>query len=384
MKTLAAVLRQEREPRPYASSRPLRLEELDLADPGPHELAVRIEAAGVCHSDLSVINGHRPRPLPMALGHEAAGVVTAVGSDVQDVREGDHVVLVFMPSCGACPACAAKKPTLCVPAAKANGAGSLLSGARRLVGGRGESVHHHLGVSAFAEHAVVDRSSAVVVDPDLPLDIAALFGCAMLTGFGAVRNTAAVKAGESVAVIGLGGVGLAAVLGAKAAQAGPVVAIDPVPAKRALALELGASHAVAPEDAVAAILEATGGLGVRWAFEAVGSTGAMRQAFELAGRGGAAVFIGLPPSTAELTLPAVSFVGESKSAIGSYMGSANPQEDIPFLVGLWRAGALPVEKLKSHTIALADLNEAMDRLADGAAVRQIVLPHSALPHGGLS
>ncbi|EFV13263.1 zinc-binding dehydrogenase [Segniliparus rugosus] len=378
MKTLAAVLRHEREPRPYTTSLPLRIEELDLAGPGPHELVVRIEAAGVCHSDLSVINGHRPRPLPMALGHEAAGVVVATGSDVRDVREGDHVVLVFMPSCGACAACAAKQPTLCVTAAKANGAGALLSGARRLTDADGESVHHHLGVSAFAQHAVVDRSSAVVVDPDLPLDVAALFGCAMLTGFGAVRNTAAVKAGESVAVIGLGGVGLAAVLGAKAAQAGPIVAIDPVPAKRELALELGASHAAAPEEAAAVVAEATGGLGVRWAFEAVGQAAAMRQAFELAGRGGAAVFIGLPPATSELTLPAVAFVGESKSAIGSYMGSSNPQEDIPFLIGLWKQGALPAEKLKSHTTSLDRLNEAMDLLADGVAVRQVVLPHGGL------
>ncbi|ADG96959.1 Alcohol dehydrogenase GroES domain protein [Segniliparus rotundus DSM 44985] len=375
MKTLAAVLRHEREPQPYAVSKPLALEEVDLAEPGPHELLVRIEAAGVCHSDLSVINGHRPRPLPMALGHEAAGVVAAVGPDVRDVREGDHVVLVFMPSCGRCPACARRQPTLCAAAAKANSAGSLLSGGRRITDAIGGSLHHHLGVSGFAQHAVVDRSSAVVVDRDLPMDIAALFGCAMLTGFGAVRNTAAVAPGESVAVIGLGGVGLAAVLGAKAAQAAPVIAIDPVPAKRELALQLGATHAAAPQDAAAVVADATGGLGVRWAFEAAGKAAVMRQAFELAGRGGAAVFIGLPPSTEELALPAVSFVGESKSAIGSYMGSADPQQDVPALIGLWRDGALPVEKLKSHTLALADLNEAMDRLADGSAVRQVILPH---------
>ena len=203
----------------------LEIVDLDLAPPGRGEVLVRIKAAGLCHSDLSVIDGSRPRPVPMALGHEAAGIVEALGEGVTDLAVGDHVVLVFVPSCGRCGPCAAGRPALCEPGAKANGAGNAAFG-RAAALFRAEPVNHHLGVSAFADHAVVARESCVKIDPDLPLDLAALFGCAVLTGVGAVVNTARVEPGASVAVVGLGGVGLSAVLGAKLAGARQIVAVD--------------------------------------------------------------------------------------------------------------------------------------------------------------
>src|SRR5271169_5500008 len=243
MRVKAAVLAKIGLPPPYAASRPLDIVELDLAPPGRGEVLVRIKAAGLCHSDLSVIDGSRPRPMPMALGHEAAGVVEALGEGGSDLAVGDHVVLVFVPSCGRCGPCAAGRPALCEPGAKANGAGTLLSGERRL-SFRAEPVNHHLGVSAFATQAVVARESCVKIDPDLPLELAALFGCAVLTGVGAVVNTAKVEPGQSVAVVGLGGVGLSVVLGARLAGARQIVAVDLSDDKLAFALKLGATHAV--------------------------------------------------------------------------------------------------------------------------------------------
>src|SRR3954467_10473487 len=225
MKIRAAVLDRMGAEAPYAKSKPLRIAELDLDPPGRGEILVRVAAAGLCHSDLSVINGDRPRPMPMALGHESAGVVEELGEDVNDLKVGDHVVMVFMPSCGHCIPCAEGRPALCEPGAAANGAGTLLSGARR-IHCDGAAINHHVGCSAFAEYATVSRRSLVKIDRELPLDEEALFGCAVLTGVGAVINTAQVRAGSTVAVVGLGGVGLSSVLGAIAAGASRVVAVD--------------------------------------------------------------------------------------------------------------------------------------------------------------
>jgi len=368
----AAVLERVGADRPYAASRPLSIEDVELDEPEAGELLVRIEAAGVCHSDLSVVDGTRPRPVPMVLGHEAAGVVEAVGSDVDDVTVGDHVVLAFVPACGECEACSAGRPALWGPAAIANGEGRLLGGGRRLHR-RGESLNHHLGVSGFAERAVVARGSAVVIDADVPHEIAALLGCATLTGAGAVFNTAAVQRGESVAVFGLGGVGLAAIMGAVAAGASPVIAVDPAAAKRRLALELGATAAFEPDEAVDAVREETSG-GVGFAFEAAGHPRVLQAAYAATRRGGTTVSMGLPDPALELRLPAVTLVAEARTLVGSYMGSSVPQRDVPRFVDHWRAGRLPVERLHSATVRLEDVNEAMDALAEGDVVRQIVLP----------
>ena len=374
MKTRSAVLRTIGADFPFESSFPLRIEELELQAPGRGELAIRVEAAGVCHSDLSVITGQRPRPLPMALGHEAAGVVIAVGEGVDDVRIGDHAVMVFVPSCGACDYCNSDRPALCPAGGDANRRGELLRGGHRLSDDRGP-INHHLGVSAFAEYVVVDRSSAVIIDDDVPFDIAAVLGCAMLTGFGAVHNTAGVRAGESVTVIGLGGVGQAAVLGAAAAGSAVILAVDPMAHKRRLALELGATHACAPDEAQELLGDLLGG-GTHWVFEAVGSAAVMEQAFALTARGGTAVSVGLPAPDAVVQLPALAFVSEAKTLTGSYMGSSVPQRDIPRMVAMWKQGHLPVEKLISDVLPLARINVAFDRLADAQAVRQLIHPHS--------
>ncbi len=372
MKIRAAVLdRMDAKP-PYAVSKPLRITTLDLDPPGRGELLVRIAAAGLCHSDLSVINGDRPRPMPMALGHEAAGVVEVVGEDVTDLVPGDHVVMVFMPSCGHCIPCAEGRPALCEPGAAANGAGTLLSGQRRLHCD-GADVNHHLGVSGFADHAVVSRRSVVKVDRDLPLDEAALFGCAVLTGVGAVVNTARLQPGQSAAVIGLGGVGLASVLGAIASGARQVVAIDLADDKLGLARQLGASHTVNAGDADAAeqVRALTGG-GVDFAFEMAGAVRAMELAYKITKRGGTTITAGLPPPGAALALPLVQLVAEERTVKGSYIGTCVPSRDIPRYVALYRAGRLPVDRLMSGKLSLDQINEGFDRLHEGKAVRQVI------------
>jgi alcohol dehydrogenase len=373
MKTTAAVLRAVADRRPYGESRPMSLEEVELGAPRAGELLVRIEAAGVCHSDVSVVDGSRVRPLPMALGHEAAGVVEEAGPGVRDVKAGDHVVLTFVPSCGLCAECSSGRPALCIPAAAANGAGTLLHGPSLLRDREGKPIHHHLGVSGFARHAVVARESAVVVPRDVPLPTAALFGCAVLTGAGAVLNTAGVRPGQSVAVFGLGGVGLASVMGAAVASAWPIVAVDPVEAKRKLALDLGATAAFAPEQAEQGIKDLTGGVEV--AFEAAGVPAVLEAAFRSARRGGTTVAMGLPHPSKTLTLPALAFAGMGQTLIGSYMGSSAPQRDIPRYLALWKARKMPVDRLQSAALPLDRINDAFESLAAGVAVRQVLLPH---------
>ncbi len=372
MNIRAAVLRATGAARPYADSRPLSIETVRLDPPGPDEVLVAIRAAGLCHSDLSVIDGNRPRPLPMALGHEAAGVVEAVGAGVADLKPGDRVVMVFMPSCRHCAPCDAGRPALCEPGAAANGKGELLAGGRRLHDDGGD-LHHHLGCSAFAEKAVVSRRSLVRVPDDLPFEHAALFGCAVLTGVGAVMNTAAVRPGQSVAVVGLGGVGLASVMGALAAGASPVVAVDLSGDKLALARSFGAVQTVnaADPDAVDQVRALTGG-GADVVLEMAGSARALDAAWRMTRRGGTTVTAGLPPPDAVLPVNIVQLVAEARTLRGSYIGDADPLRDVPRYVDLFRAGRLPVDRLLTRTIALDDVNAAFDDLADGRTVRTVI------------
>lgn len=373
MKIRAAVLEAMGATRPYADSRPLKIDELELAPPGVGEILVRIKAAGLCHSDLSVINGDRPRPMPMALGHEAAGIVERLGEGVHDLAVGDHVVLVFVPSCGHCLPCAEGRPALCEPGAAANGAGTLLNGARRLTR-NDQTINHHLGCSAFATHAVVSRRSAIKIDRELPLEHAALFGCAVLTGVGAVVNTAQVRAGTSVAVVGLGGVGLASVLGAAAAGARQVVAVDLADDKLALAKTLGATDTfnAASASVIEEIRDATRG-GVDTAIEMAGSTRAFELAYRITRRGGMTVTAGLPPPNATWAMPAVNLVAEERTIKGSYVGTCVPVRDIPRYVDLFRGGRLQVDRLLTGTLALEEINRGFDLLHEGKAVRQVVL-----------
>ena len=373
MKITASVLDSIGHAGPYSEGKPLRVTEVDLAAPGPDELLVKIEAAGLCHSDLSVINGDRPRPMPMAIGHEAVATVIETGaSAAAHFAAGDRVVLSFLPLCGYCDACLAGEGYMCANGAAANGVGTLLSGERRL-SEHGCALNHHLGASAFASHAVVDRRSAVKIPGDIPVEIAALFGCAVLTGVGAVLNTAMLRAGESVVVYGLGGVGLSALLGALAGGAQPVVVIDPIAAKRALALELGAAAALDPSEGPDAIV-ATLGRKPDLVVETVGRAKVLAEAYALARRGGRIVTVGLPNPSEMLSIPAVSLVGDGKTLMGSYMGSAIPSRDIPRYIALWRAGRLPVERLLTSVSPLSEINALFDKLASGEAIRQVVVP----------
>ena len=368
----AAVLRELGTPGPYAESRPLAVEEFELAPPGPGEVLVSVRAAGLCHSDLSVIDGNRPRPMPMVLGHEMAGVVEAVGHGVADLQRGDHVVASFVPSCGVCSPCVAGRPALCEPGLASNTAGTLLSGERRLQQ-HGQAVNHHLGVSGFAEYATVSWRSLVRVDPTLPFAEAALFGCAVITGVGAVVNTASMPKLSSMAVIGLGGVGLASLLAGHMLEAAPIVAIDLNESKLAKARELGATHTVnaADPECVERVRDVSGG-GVAYAFEMAGSARALELAYRITRRGGTTVTAGLPHPQQMLTIPHVTLVAEERTLKGSYLGSCVPERDIPQYIEWYRAGRLPVDRLLSERIRLDDINAAFDRLAAGASIRQVV------------
>jgi alcohol dehydrogenase len=348
---------------PYDVSRPLAIGEVELKPPGRGEVLVKMAAAGLCHSDLSVINGDRPRPTPMLLGHEAAGVVEEVGEGVADLAKGDHVVLIFIPSCGHCLPCAEGRPALCTEGAASNTAGTLMGGQQRLFRG-GERINHHMGCSAFAEYAVVS----------LPLAEAAVFGCAVLTGVGAVVNTARMPMGATVAIVGLGGVGLAALLGALAAGASRVVAVDLAADKREFAKKLGATDAfdAGAADAVDAIREATKG-GVDYALEFAGSAKALELAYRITRRGGTTVTAGLPHPTATFALPVTHLVAEERTVKGSYIGTCVPTRDLPRYVALYREGRLPVDKLLTHRLKLDDINAGFERLRTGQAIRQVVL-----------
>jgi alcohol dehydrogenase len=373
MKTLAAVLYELGKPTPYATSQPLVIEEIDLEGPGFGEVLVEVVGAGLCHSDLSVIDGSRPRPLPMVLGHEAAGIVREVGAGVHDLKPDDHVIFSFVPMCGHCVPCATGRPALCEPGAKANLTGALLTGERRIHNHQGALVNHHLGVSGFAQYTVAVQESLIKIDAHLPLERAALFGCAAITGVGAVINTARVEPGMAVAIWGMGGVGLCAVMGAKLAGATPIIAIDILPSKLALARELGATHVIdaSSVDPIEAVRDLTNG-GAQYVFEVVGNERALAQAYAATRRGGTTVTVGLPAPTRMLSVPAVSITAEERTIKGSFMGSAVPRRDIPRLLALHEAGLLPVEKLLTRTIRLEAINDGFDALASGAAVRQII------------
>ncbi len=348
------------------------VETLDLDGPEAGELLVEIEAAGLCHSDLSTIEGIRPRPLPLVPGHEAAGIVRALGKGVEDVEVGDHVVMVFVMSCGACADCVGGRPNLCAASARAKAEGTLIAGGHRMhLDGR--PIHHAAGISCFAEFAVVSRNSVVVIDRDVPLEDAALFGCAVITGVGAVVNTAAMPPGATMAVVGLGGVGLNAVLGGTLARAERIVAIDIRGAKLDLARQLGATDSLdgADPDCIAKVRELTGG-GVEFAFEMAGTLAAWETAYGVLRRGGTLVSAGLTAADAEFAFKPYALVSDEKAIKGSYMGSAVPERDIPRFLSLYRQGKLPVDRLRSGFIALDDINAGFDRLADGEVVRQIL------------
>lgn len=372
MEIRAAVLHEMGLPAPYAESRPLRIETLNLKAPSENEVLIKIGAVGLCHSDLSVINGNRPRPTPMALGHEAAGEVIEVGRNVADFKKGDHVVCTFVPSCGHCIPCREGRPALCEKGAASNEKGEMLDGGRRLHKAS-EDIHHHLGVSGFATHAVVSPNSIVKVDPDIPFEKVALFGCAVITGIGAVINTAKVKPGSTVAVIGLGGVGLNAIIGAKLAGASRILALDINPNKFDMARKLGATAVFdSSDDNVQEAVKTHISGGVDYAFETAGAVPAMEVAYKITRRGGMTVTTGLPHPKHEFSFPQVTLTAEERTIKGSYVGSCIPTRDIPQFIDLYKQGRLPVDELLSGTLALDDINEGFDRLQKGDVARLVV------------
>lgn len=365
MRITGAVLEEIGRGRPYVDTRPISVCEVDLAAPGPGEVLIAVEAAGVCHSDLSVVDGNRVRPVPMLLGHEAAGIVVETGPSGSDLKPGQRVVMTFLPRCTDCAGCASDGQLPCEPGTVANNAGRLLHAEGRLTR-HGERIHHHLGVSAFADHVVVDRASVVAVPDDVPADIAAVLGCAVLTGGGAVLNAARPRQEDSLMIVGLGGVGMAAVITAVALGVSRIVAVDAVTDKLATARALGAHETLAPE----AVDEA--GIRTTHAVECAGNARAFELAFRATAPGGRTVTVGLPNPDATAEISPLTVTAEARQVIGCYLGSAVPSRDIPRYVEMWRAGRLPVEKLISHHIGLDQINQAMDDLAEARALRQII------------
>lgn len=372
MKMKAAVVYEQGLPSPYAESRAVKVEEVDLEGPGDTEILVKIAAAGVCHSDLSVVNGNRARPVPVVIGHEGAGVVQEVGKLVNDVEVGDHVAFIFMPNCGECIQCRQGKPSNCEQGNAANAAGRLLSGNKRISLNGGE-INHYAGVSCFAEYVTADHRSVVKLPKEIPLDVAAVFSCAVITGVGAVVNTAKVPMGASVGVVGLGGVGLSAMLGAKASGARQIVGIDPVKYKRDGAKQLGADLVFDPNDPdiVEKIKDATGG-GLEYVFEAVGEVEAMELAYAVTGRGGTTTSSGLSHPSKNFAVSHVQLVSEERTIKGSFLGSCVPKRDIPNFIRMFQDGKLPVDQLIKGDIDLEDINAAFDKLDRGETVRQII------------
>lgn len=378
MKMKAAVLREIGAPRPYAASEPIRIEEIELEPPREGELLVRIAGGGLCHSDLSIVNGARARPMPLVLGHEGSGEVLEVGAGVRDMAPGDPVVFQFSASCGLCGNCLGGRPQLCEVHDAARAKGHLMGGGSRLRDAGGAEVAHQSGVSCFAEYAVVDRGSAVKVDRDLPLADAAIFGCAVMTGVGAVLNTARIRAGDSVACVGLGGVGLNGLLGARVAGAEKIIAVDVSDDRLGLARQLGATHTVNARepDHVRQILDISGG-GVDYAFEFSGTVAGTETCYRSLRMGGEALIVGLAPNDALFSFNPSEIVNSEKAIRGSYMGSCVPVRDIPRYIELYRQGRLPVDRLISRSVGFDGINDGFDRLADGLAIRQILEPHRA-------
>ena len=354
----------------------LAIADVDLAGPRPGEVVVDIAAAGVCHSDLHVMRGEWSVPVPLVLGHEGSGVVSGVGEGVTGLAPGDHVVLSWVPNCGLCRYCLLGRPAQCqVVAEVVAPLGVLYDGTSRL-SRSGEAIHHYLGVSSFAERVVVPESGAIKVRPDAPLDLIALVGCAIATGVGAVRNTAAQPAGATCAVIGCGGVGLAVVQGARLQGASVLVAVDTVPAKLELAARLGATHTLlaSPDVDVAAALRDLVPDGLDFVYDAIGKIATTEQAIGALGLGGAAVIVGLPPTGQRASFEPLALAEADQRILGCNYGSAVPARDIPQLVDELMDGHLDIESLVSARRPLEEVAAALDDLASGHALRQLLIP----------
>jgi len=350
----------------------IRVEELDTPEPGPDEIRVQMVASGVCHTDATVLNGKMPVPTPIVLGHEGAGIVDKVGQNVTGFSIGDHVVASIVIGCGSCPQCARGSRELCPTTMQCAFGGTMLDGSRRL-SRNGEEVNSFFCQSSFAEYAVVPANAAMRVRKDAPVETVALLGCGVMTGIGAVTRRAKVGPGSSVVVIGVGGVGLSSMMGAKAAGACPIIAVDLVDEKLEFAKQFGATHAInsTSQDVAAEVLDITG-WGADYAFDAVGAKGTLEMAFAAVRAGGEVVAIGLADVTATVTVDIFSLLMQ-KRLTGTFGGSINPQVDIPATVDSFMQGALPLDRLVSKKYALDEAYAAFSDMAAGRIARGIIV-----------
>lgn len=365
MKSRAAIL--------FEAGQKLEICEVDVQDPQPGEVRIQLAAGGVCHTDLHVMMGDLAAPLPAILGHEGAGIVSDVGAGVTSVQPGDHVIPLWRLSCGECEYCTGGRPALCPVGTGIRGSGRLLDGTSRF-SLDGQEIKHFAGVSSFSNYTVIPEGAVLKIPKDLPLELAALMGCAVITGVGAVINAAQVKPGRTVAVFGAGGVGVNVIQGAVLAGAQTVIAVDQYDSRLAQAKEFGATHTVnaSEGDTVEMIRDLTGGRGVDYAFEAVGIASVVRQAYDCLAKRGVAMVVGIPPGGSEVTVSSAMLVYEERVLTGSLYGSAAPKTDIPRMIDLYRSGNLNMDKLLTHRYPIEEINEAYDALKSGETLRSVV------------
>lgn len=358
------------------SATPITVEDVELQAPGPNEVEVTIAAAGVCHSDLHVRKGDWDLPLPLVLGHEGSGTISAVGEGVTDLAIGDHVVLSWVAPCGQCRNCLLGRDVRCEVAAGIVALGGTLNDGTSRLSIRGETVHHYLGTSAFAERAVVPASGAIKVRDDAPLEAISIIGCAIATGVGAVVNSAQVPAGATVAVIGCGGVGLSIIQGARLAGAAQIIAVDVRPDKLALARHVGATDTIMVEQGLDVVeqIRRLSSDGVDFAFDAIGKGAVTDQCIRSLAIGGSAVVVGIPPAGSQVSFEPQMLVDLDQRIIGSNYGGIKPSRDIPWLVDEYMAGRLLVDELVSAHRPLEEAEASLDLLASGDALRQLLIP----------
>ena len=351
----------------------IAVEEVELDSIRPDEALIKMAASGVCHSDLSIINGTIGLELPLVLGHEGAGIVEEVGELVTVVKPGDHVVLAYTPQCGKCYFCTIGQPNLC-ESAEYTRAGSLPNG-HRPVQRNGKPLNQMTGIGTMSEYAVVHETSVIPIDADIPLDKAALVGCGVMTGVGAVTNTAQVRPGSSIAIFGAGGIGLNAIQGAKLSGAHKIIAVDTNPRKLEFAIQFGATHTINASDAdpVEAIRELTGGRGADYTIEAIGIAEVMRQAYDSARRGGTIAIIGISSADAQLVLPAQQIPRDEKKLLGSYYGSARQRVDMPRLLDLYKTGHIKLDELVTQTYPIDEVQQAFDDMEAGKNARGVLI-----------
>lgn len=353
-----------------ANDAPLVFEDVRHDEPGPGEVLVKTVASGICHSDLTVIEGGLPVPPPTILGHEPAGIVEAIGPGVADFKPGDHVIGCITNWCGVCRYCTEGRPYLCLTQYVGRPGGAK----PRLCDAKGEAIHQFANLSSFAEHMLVPERSLVKIRDDMPLDRACLIGCGITTGLGAALNTVRIPAGASVAIVGCGGVGLAALQGARIVGAGKIVAVDAQPWKLELAKKLGATHVVdaSKGNAVGEVHEITGG-GADFVFECIGLVPTVQESVMMTGRGGTTVLVGVVPIHQMVSLSAADITLQEKKITGSYMGSNRFRFDMPRYVDFYLDGRLKLDEMISSRVELSQLNDAFDRMRKGEAARQVVV-----------